>query len=87
MDFDNSLLAAVNEVRGGLEPPSIPWELNFNFNYLLSIYIFRSLNYILERAVTFFPQSVVIALLSPFFFFILNRFWNDDPKGSLGAGI
>lgn len=46
-----------------------------------------SLNYILERAVTFFPQSVVIALLSPFFFFILNRFWNDDPKGSLGAGI
>lgn len=33
MDFDNSLLAAVNEVRGGLEPPSIPWELNFNFNF------------------------------------------------------
>lgn len=43
-----------------------------------------SLNYIFEKSWTFIPQSVVIALLSPFFFYILNRFWNDSPKGMLG---
>lgn len=46
-----------------------------------------SLNYIFEKAWTFLPQSVVLALLSPIFFYILNRFWNDDPKGYLGANV
>lgn len=43
-----------------------------------------SLNYIFERGVTFLPQSIVIAILSPFFFHLLDRFWNDEPKGTLG---
>jgi hypothetical protein len=44
-------------------------------------------DYILEKGWRFLPQSIIIALLSPIFFFILNRIWNIDDRGMLGDKI
>jgi len=54
----------------------------------LLIYIqLGNLNYILDKGWRFLPQSVIIALLSPFFFFLLNKIWNIDDRGILGDKI
>lgn len=44
-------------------------------------------DYILEKGWRFLPQSFVIALLSPIFFFLLNKIWNIDDRGMLGDKI
>ena len=44
-------------------------------------------DYILEKGWRFLPQSFVIALLSPIFFFLLNKLWNIDDRGMLGDKI
>ncbi len=43
-----------------------------------------NLNYILDKGVRFLPQSVIIAILSPFFFFILNKVWRVNDRGMYG---
>jgi hypothetical protein len=45
------------------------------------------LNYIFEKGWRFLPQSVIIALLSPFFFYLLNRIWDVDDRGMLGDKV
>lgn len=44
-------------------------------------------SYILEKGWRFLPQSLIISLLSPFFFFLLNRIWSVDDRGMLGDKI
>jgi hypothetical protein len=44
-------------------------------------------DYILEKGWRFLPQSVVIAILSPIFFYLLNKVWNIDDRGMLGDKI
>jgi hypothetical protein len=44
-------------------------------------------DYILEKGWRFLPQSFIIALLSPFFFFLLNKIWEIDDRGLLGDKI
>lgn len=43
-----------------------------------------SFDYVFDKAWRFLPQSIVIALISPFFFFLLNRVWRVDDRGLLG---
>lgn len=54
----------------------------------IMIYIMMgSPEYILEKGWRFLPQSIIISLISPIFFFILNRIWNVDDRGMLGDKI
>lgn len=46
-----------------------------------------NLDYIFDKGWRFLPQSVFIALLSPLFFFILNKVWNIEDRGILGDRI
>jgi hypothetical protein len=43
--------------------------------------------YILEKGWRFLPQSVIISILSPFFFFLLNKIWQIEDRGMLGDKI
>ena len=45
------------------------------------------LDYLFEKGWRYLPQSFFMALLSPFFFFILNKIWNIDDRGMLGDKI
>ena len=64
------------------------FQLLWFFVQSILIYIqLGSLNYIFEKGWRFLPQSVIIALLSPIFFYILNRIWNIDDRGMLGDKI
>jgi len=44
-------------------------------------------DYILEKGWRFLPQSIIISLLSPVFFFLLNKIWDIDDRGMLGDKI
>jgi uncharacterized membrane protein YvlD (DUF360 family) len=44
-------------------------------------------DYILEKGWRFLPQSVIISILSPLFFFLLNKIWEIDDRGMLGDKI
>lgn len=44
-------------------------------------------DYILEKGWRFLPQSIIISILSPFFFFLLNKIWEIDDRGMLGDKI
>jgi hypothetical protein len=46
-----------------------------------------NLDYIMDKGIRFLPQSVIIALLSPLFFFILNRMWKINDTGMFGDTI
>ena len=64
------------------------FQLLWFFVQSILIYIqLGSLNYIFEKGWRFLPQSVIIALLSPFFFYLLNRIWNVDDRGMLGDKV
>lgn len=64
------------------------FQLLWFFVQSILIYIqLGSLNYIFEKGWRFLPQSVIIALLSPIFFYILNRIWNVDDRGMLGDKV
>lgn len=64
------------------------FQLLWFFLQSILIYIqLGSLNYIFERGWRFLPQSLIITLLSPFFFYLLNRIWNIDDRGILGDKI
>lgn len=64
------------------------FQLLWFFVQSILIYIqLGSLDYIFEKGWRFLPQSVIIALLSPIFFYILNRIWNIDDRGMLGDKV
>lgn len=46
-----------------------------------------NLDYIFDKGWRFLPQSVIIALLSPLFFYVLNKIWNVDDRGMLGDKV
>ncbi len=51
---------------------------------LISILVYvqlGNLEYIFEAGWRFIPQSIIITLLSPVFFFFLNRIWKIDDRG------
>ncbi len=51
----------------------------------LLVYIqLGSFEYVFEKGWRFIPQSIIIALLSPVFFYLLNRMWRVDDRGLLG---
>jgi hypothetical protein len=64
------------------------FQLLWFFVQSILIYIqLGSLGYIFEKGWRFLPQSVIIALLSPIFFYILNRIWNINDRGMLGDKV
>jgi hypothetical protein len=61
------------------------FQLLWFFVQSLLIYAqFGNLDFILDKGMRFLPQSVIIAILSPFFFFILNRMWKINDHGVYG---
>lgn len=53
----------------------------------LLVYIqLGSFEYVFDKAWRFLPQSIVIALISPVFFYLLNRMWRVEDRGLLGDG-
>jgi hypothetical protein len=61
------------------------FQLLWFFVQSLLIYAqFGNLDFILDKGMRFLPQSVIIAILSPFFFFILNRMWKINDRGVYG---
>jgi hypothetical protein len=61
------------------------FQLLWFFVQSVLIYIqLNSLDYIFEKGWRFLPQSLIIAILSPVFFYILNRIWNVEDSGMLG---
>ncbi|MDO9180767.1 MAG: hypothetical protein Q7U04_00095 [Bacteriovorax sp.] len=64
------------------------FQLLWFFVQSILIYIqLGNLDYIFDKGWRFLPQSVIIALLSPLFFFLLNKIWNVDDRGMLGDKI
>ncbi len=64
------------------------FQLLWFFVQSVIIYIqLGNLDYIFDKGWRFLPQSVIIALLSPLFFIILNKIWNIDDRGMLGDKI
>jgi hypothetical protein len=43
-----------------------------------------SLSYIIDKLWRFIPESIVISLLAPFFFSILERIWRSREQGIMG---
>lgn len=43
-----------------------------------------NLTYIIEKFYRFIPESIVLSLLSPFFFVILDKIWKSDSSSMLG---
>lgn len=61
------------------------FQLLWFFLQAILIYIqIGSVSYIVEKGERFLPQSLLVSLFSPFFFYILNRIWNIDDRGILG---
>lgn len=53
----------------------------------LLVYIqIGSFEYVFDKAWRFLPQSIIIALISPLFFYLLNRMWRVEDRGLLGDG-
>ena len=44
----------------------------------------QSFSYIVEKFWRFLPESIVISLLAPIFFIILDQIWQVDEQGMLG---
>ncbi len=44
-------------------------------------------DFILEKGWRFLPQSIIISILSPLFFYFLNKVWNIDDHGMLGDRV
>lgn len=54
----------------------------------LLIYVqLGNMDYILDKGIRFLPQSVIIALLSPIFFLLLNKMWKVNDQGMFGDAI
>lgn len=54
---------------------------------IVSIFIYiqtNSFNYILDKFWRFIPESILISLLAPFVFTVLDRIWNVPEGGSIG---
>jgi len=61
------------------------FQLLWFFVQSILIYIqLGNMDYILNKGIRFLPQSVIIALLSPFFFLILNKMWKVNDRGMFG---
>ncbi len=43
-----------------------------------------SFDYVFDKAWRFLPQSIVIALISPIFFYLLNKVWRVEERGLMG---
>ncbi|MBF0313979.1 MAG: hypothetical protein HQK50_10495 [Oligoflexia bacterium] len=43
--------------------------------------------YIVERFKLFFPESIVLAIISPFIFSILDRLWKDPEEDKMGVDV
>ncbi len=64
------------------------FQLLWFFVQSVLIYVqLGNLDYIFDKGWRFLPQSVFIALLSPLFFFLMNKIWNIDDRGMLGDKI
>ena len=45
-----------------------------------------NLHYIIDKGWRFLPQSIIISLLSPLFFWLMNKIWKMSDRGILGEG-
>ncbi|MDC1175727.1 hypothetical protein OAT67_10030 [Bacteriovoracaceae bacterium] len=45
---------------------------------------FGSFDYVIEKFWRFLPESIIISILSPFFFSVLDKIWNVGEGGMLG---
>jgi hypothetical protein len=46
-----------------------------------------SLNFIIDRFLVFIPESVIVSLLSPWFFIVLERAWRTGDESSLSEAL
>lgn len=85
----------VSYVRGMIHFSS--WSMTMMITFVFQILWFfvvsllvyiqvGSFGYVFDKAWRFLPQSIVIALISPLFFYLLNRMWRVEDRGLLGDG-
>lgn len=85
----------VSYVRGMIHFSS--WSMTMMITFVFQILWFLvvsllvyiqvgSFGYVFDKAWRFLPQSIVIALISPLFFYLLNRMWRVEDRGLLGDG-
>ena len=85
----------VSYVRGMIHFSS--WSMTMMITFVFQILWFLvvsllvyiqigSFEYVFDKAWRFLPQSIIIALISPLFFYLLNRMWRVEDRGLLGDG-
>lgn len=85
----------VSYVRGMIHFSS--WSMTMLITFVFQIFWFLiisllvyiqlgSFHYVFEKAWRFIPQSIIIALISPLFFFLLNKMWRVEDRGLMGEG-
>lgn len=90
-----AICIVVSYVRGMIHFSS--WSMTMMITFVFQILWFivvsfliyiqlGSVEYVFDKAWKFIPQSIVIALISPIFFFVLNRVWRVEDRGLLGDG-
>jgi hypothetical protein len=45
------------------------------------------MSFILDKFWRFIPESIIISLMAPFFFSLLDKFWTGSDESSLGEGL
>lgn len=68
----------------------ITWVFQILWFFLTSLMIYLRMgsgDYIFQKAIRFLPESIIIAILSPVFFILLNKMWKIDDRGILGESI
>jgi uncharacterized membrane protein YvlD (DUF360 family) len=58
--------------------------------FIVSLLLYSKLgdmSFILDKFWRFIPESIIISLMAPFFFSILDKFWTGSDEASLGEGL
>lgn len=45
------------------------------------------MTFVIDKFWRFIPESIIVSLLAPFFFSILEKFWSGGEEASLGEGL